>query len=416
MKKKILYINQYFKHPSEPGITRSYWIARQLIEAGYDVTMLAHKNTLLNHVGGKVPLKEVAEMDGIRVIYLRNQYSNEMSIPGRAWAFLSFMFRAVIAALREKDVDLVVATSTPLTVAVPALMCKWLKRVPYIFEVRDLWPEVPIQMGAIKEGIIAKSLRWLEKTTYVNAEHVVALSPGMQDGVTKYIDKKNTSMIPNMAKIDQFWPRKKNVELMQKMGLRESSFKVIYFGQMGISNALDYVYEATQLISKTGLDIEFLFLGHGKMKKVLGDRATKDADANIHIYERIPMAEMSEVVNFCDVSLVTFTNLPILYTNSPNKLFDSLSAGKPIVVNSAGWTKEMVETHNCGVFVDPTNVQDLADKLLMLQADPSAVEGYGRNARALAETVYDKSILCRQFADVVNVVVADLEKGNEDKA
>ena len=412
MGKKILYINQYFKHPSEPGITRSYWIARQLVEAGYEVTMLAHKNTLLNHVGGEVPLKEITEMDGIRVIYLRNQYSNEMGIAGRAWAFLSFMFRAVIAALREKNVDLIVATSTPLTVAVPALMCKWLKRIPYIFEVRDLWPEVPIQMGAIKEGVIAKSLRWLEKTTYVNAEHVVALSPGMQDGVTQYVDKARTSMIPNMAKVDQFWPRAKNVELMKKMGLRESSFKVVYFGQMGISNALDYVYDATQLISKEGRDVEFLFLGHGKMKKVLSERAIEDGDSNIHIYERIPMAEMSEVVNFCDVSLVTFTNLPILYTNSPNKLFDSLSAGKPIVVNSLGWTKDMVDTHDCGVFVDPADAQDLADKLLMLESDPNVVERLGGNARTLAETVYDKSILCRQFVDVVDEVMRNIEKRN----
>ena len=407
MKKKILYINQYFKQPSEPGITRTYWISQELIRAGYEVTMLSHRNTLLNHVEGEVPAKEIVDVDGIRVIYLRNKYSNTMGVVGRAWSFLSFMFRAIITALREKDVDLVIATSTPLTVAVPALLRKWLRATPFIFEARDLWPEVPIQMGAINNKWIIRCLRWFEKTTYVNAEHVVALSPGMQEGVLQYLSIEKTSMIPNMAKIDQFWPRPKNLKLMEKLGLKEDSFKVIYFGQMGLSNAIPNVIEAIEQVLDQAPDVEFIFFGHGKMKSVVQEAFL--GDSRVHINERVPMSEMSEVANFCDVSLVTFSDLPILYTNSPNKLFDSLSAGLAIIVNSNGWTREMVESNDCGLYADINVPNSLSSSILQLNNDSSQCERMGKNARILAENRYDKSILCEEFKQVVDSVMRELE-------
>lgn len=409
MSKKILYINQYFKHPSEPGITRSYWTARRLIEAGYSITMLAHRNTCLGHVG-ETPLYQRTDVDGIEVIYLRNQYSNDMGMVGRAWAFVSFMFRATYYAAKEKDVDLVIATSTPLTVAAPALFRLWFRKTPYIFEVRDLWPDVPVQMGAIKNKYMIRFLRWFEKITYRKAEHVIALSPGMVDGVVKYIPKSKTSMIPNMAKIDAFWPRAKEQGLMEEMGLASESFKVIYFGQMGLSNAIDYIVDAAALLERYGENIEFLFVGHGRMMKVVRNRMEREGLKLIHLFERVPMREMSEIVNFCDVSLVTFSDIPILYTNSPNKLFDSLSAGKPIIVNSAGWTKEMVETHDCGLFADPKDPLALAEAVLRLKNSDDDSARMGANARRLAETVYDKSILCDQFRDVVDRVFDTIEK------
>src|SRR5690606_28785326 len=126
-----------------------------------------------------------------------------------------------------------ISTSTPLTVGFPALILKWFKKIPYIFEVRDLWPEVPIQMGALSNPVLQWISRSFEKTIYRNAVHVVTLSPGMQDGVTKYISEQKTSMIPNMAKIDKFWPRKKNWDYLKELDLSSNTFKVIHFGSLG---------------------------------------------------------------------------------------------------------------------------------------------------------------------------------------
>jgi glycosyltransferase involved in cell wall biosynthesis len=404
-KKHILYINQYFKHPSEPGITRSYWIAKELIKNGYRVTMLAHRNLSHKHIKKALPV-EIEDVDGIRVIYIRNAYSNEMSIPARAWSFLKFMFKSIRYALNEKNVDLVISTSTPLTVAVPALLRKFLKKTRYVFEVRDLWPEVPIQMGAIRSSLMIKLLRKFEELTYKQADHVIALSPGMQDGVVKYIPFEKTTMIPNMAKIDQFWPRPSNTDLIRNLKLKENSFKVIYFGQLGESNAIEYILKAIDLFNKSrNKDVEFIFIGHGRYYKVISEYIKSTKCDNVHLFERKPMSEISEIVNFCDISLVTFSNIPILATNSPNKLFDSLSAGKPIIVNSPGWTKEMVERYECGIFVDPNRPESLVSNIIKLKNDEELRNKMSINARALAENQYDKSILCNKFVKVIDDVL-----------
>lgn len=399
--KKILYINQYFKHPGEPGSTRSYWISRKLVERGYTVSMIAQRNLAHGYVKD-APYFEEKLVDGIRVLYLRSRYSNAMGAMRRIWAFISFMIRSTWIALREPGVDLVVATSTPLTVAVPALACKWLRGTPYIFEVRDLWPEVPIQMKAIRNRFVVSLLRWFEKTVCRNASHVIALSPGMQEGVVRHIPEERTSMIPNMAKIDQFWPRERNQTVADTMGLRPSRFRVIYFGQMGRSNAIPYLVDAAKLLQLRDATVDFIFVGHGMMKRYVEQRIESEKLENIFLFDRVAMKEMSEILNFCDVSLITFTDLPILYTNSPNKLFDSLSAGKPVIVNSAGWTKSMVEENRCGYFVSPDDPEELATRILQLKADPVLAADMGRNARQLAERTFDKSILCDQFAQVVD--------------
>jgi len=403
-KQKILYIHQYFKHPSEPGGTRSYWIAQELIRQGYEVTMLSHKNILLSHVKDA---KQVERMiiDGIKIIYIRNAYSNDMSLTRRVLSFLSFSLRAIKYALKEKDVDMVIATSTPLTVAIPTLLRFYLKRTPYVFEVRDLWPEGPIQMGLIKNPVLIKFLRWFEKLIYKKAAHVITLSPGMQEGVVKYIPSSRTSMIPNMAKIDKFRKREKNKIFERDLKLRNNSFKVIYFGQMGESNAIPYIIKTIELINKKTETIEFIFAGHGKFFNYVEETIINHGWDNVKLFERMPMDAISELLNLCDLSLITFCDLPILKTNSPNKLFDSISAGVPVIVNSDGWTKEMVEKNHCGAYVDPQKPEELAEKILFLQQSPKLLAEMGNNARQLAEREYDKSILCPRFVDIVKQMI-----------
>src|SRR5690554_29680 len=397
---RILYIHQYFKTPKEPGGTRSYWVAQELLKNGHQVTMITADPK------ASQKRREVI-IDGIKVIYLQEAYSQDMSVSTRLKSFLGFVWKSINEARKHKNIDLVIATSTPLTVGVTALYMKWFKKVPYIFEVRDLWPEVPIQMGAFKSPLIVKLTRWFEKTIYKNAEHVIALSPGMQDGVIKYIPKGKTTMIPNMAKMDEFWPREKNMVLAQKLGLKPDSFKIIHFGSLGIANGVETIIESAKLLRDDDT-IEFLFVGGGSTEKALIKECQKYQLNNVKFLGRFPMKDISEIVNISDVSIVSFKDLPILYTNSPNKLFDSLSAGKPIIVNSAGWTKDMVEEYNCGYYVNPNQPKELVDKILFLKDHPEAAEEMGKNSRKLAETVYDKSILCKQFVETVETAYKNI--------
>lgn len=410
--KKILYIFQYFRHPGEPGGTRAYWIAQEFIKSGYSITLITQKNSFNPEYRDAKPLERV-NIDGIDVIYIKNSYANTMSLSRRFLSFLMFMFKAVYYGLKEKNIDLLMTSSTPLSVGFPALVIKKLKRIPLLFEVRDLWPEVPIQMKIIKNTALIRFLRWFEKTIYRNSVHVVALSPGMAEGVEKYIPGERVSVIPNMAKIDKFWSRKPDVGLCKTFGLSEHSFKAIHFGQMGISNDLHYIVNAAKRCVETGNgDIEFIFMGSGKIKEEIRKRAITEGIPNIRIIDRQPMNMVSEIVNLCDVSLVTFTDLPILYTNSPNKLFDSLSAGKPLIVNSAGWTKDMVEQNHCGFFVNPAAPSDLADKLVILKNDRQLLAEMGGNARRLAEEKYDKSILCNEYVKLVDRLMGSASKHN----
>lgn len=390
---KILYIHQYFLTPKEPGGTRSYWLAQELIKSGHQVTMITSSSKFSERV-------HRANVDGIEVYYLKEDYNQNMGIARRLKAFIKFMYKSSQLAYHQKSIDLVFATSTPLTIGIPALLLKWFKNIPFVFEVRDLWPEVPIQMGAIKNQLLVRIARQLEKTIYRNANHVIALSPGMKDGILKYIPEEKTSMIPNMAKMDQFWPRERNFEMMEKLGLSTTTFKVVHFGSLGLANGAHTIINSAKLL-KGNNSIEFLFVGGGSTENELVKMVEEAGLENVKFLGKYPMQEVSEIVNFCDVSMISFLDLPILYTNSPNKLFDSLSAGKPIIVNSAGWTKDIAEEYSCGFYVNPKDPQDLVNRILFLQASPETVSEMGFRSRKLAEEVYDKTLLCKQFVETI---------------
>ena len=343
-------------------------------------------------------------IDGIDVVYVKNpSYNNYMSASRKVWSFFAFIFNALKAAKKEKDVDIVFATSTPLTVGAIALWLKRSKKWKYVFEVRDLWPEFPIEIGAIKNKFAIKFLRKFEKRIYDKAEHVVALSPGMKEGVMKAgtLEEK-VSMIPNMAKPDKFFPHEKNMEVAKEFGIDTTKFNVIHFGSMGRANGLQYIIEAAKCLRDKGDDsVRFVFMGSGATEPVIKKLSEDYGLNNVSFLGSHKMDVVAEVVNCCDASITTFLNLPVLKTNSPNKLFDSLSAGKPIIVNSAGWTKDMVEQKHCGFFCDPENPNELAEKLLFYKDDKETLDIWRKNSRRLSLEVYDKDILAAKVADVI---------------
>lgn len=392
----ILYIHQYFKTPDEPGGTRSYWISKELVGRGHSVTVICSTNK-------QNPIPCTRSIEGIKVIYVRNEYNNYMSIPRKIYSFLNFIRLAIKEAKKQKKVDLVYATSTPLTVGYIALRLKKKMGWPYVFEVRDLWPEFPIQIGAIRNKMVISFLQNLEKKIYYKSEHIVALSPGMKDGVlaTGIINEK-CSMIPNMSKPDEFYPREKSEDIMKRFGMDKNKFNVIHFGSMGRANGLGYIIETAKCLKDKGDDsIEFIFMGDGATQPIIKKQAEEYGLTNVKFLGNHKMSIVSEVVNCCDASMTSFLDLPILYTNSPNKLFDSLSAGKPIIVNSAGWTKDLVENENCGFYVNPNNPEDFAIKLLKYKDNIDVLKQWSDNSRRLSLEVFDKSILSAKVADVL---------------
>lgn len=393
---KIVYVHQYFCTPEEPGGTRSYWFARELVKRGHEVVMVTSTNAAHPKAGRMV-------IDGIEVEYVKNEYSNYFSPWKKVWSFVKFMRSSIVQAGKEKNVDVVYATSTPLTVGMVALWLKWRKGWKYIFEVRDLWPEFPIQVGAIKNRFVIRALRKLEKKIYDKAEFVVALSPGMRDGVLQAgTPKDKVCVIPNMSKPDEFYPHERLQEIVGRFGLRTDKFNIVHFGSMGVANGLMYIIDTAKLLRDKHIDdVNFIFVGDGATLPKLQAEVQQRGLNNVQFLGSHKMSVVSEIVNCCDASITSFLDLPILYTNSPNKLFDSLSAGKPIIVNSAGWTKDLVEKENCGCYVDPHQPQDFVDKIVAMKEDKDLLEIWGKNARRLSLEVFDKAKLSKQMAEIV---------------
>lgn len=395
---KILYIHQYFLTPDEPGANRSYWVARSLVRSGYRVVIITAKSNLKKKIFKK-------SIDGIEVIYLKISYNQKMNIFSRFIAFFKFMLLAAYHAFKVQNIDLVISTSTPLSVGLPAILLKKIKKIPYIFEVRDLWPEVPIQMGGVRNKFIIKLLRYFELSIYRNSKHIVALSPGIRTGIlNKGVEIDKISTIYNMSKVDIFWKRKVNKSLLKDLNLKLNTFKCIHFGSLGEANDASYIIKAAILL-KDQKDINFIFVGGGSHENKLKSLCKENNLKNVFFLGSYPMKLVSEIVNFCDVSLVVFKNLPILYTNSPNKFFDSLSAEKPIIVNSNGWTRELVEDNYCGFYADPDEPYDLANKILFLKENKAARDEMGINSRRLAMQTFDKKILCNKYVNLVNKLV-----------
>lgn len=394
---KIVYLHQYFVTPNENGATRSYWFTKKLVEKGHQVVVITSTHDLTNRESGRYLI------EGVEVIYIKNSYSNNFSKLRRIVSFINFSIKSSLIVLKEKNIDLVFATSTPLTVAIPALIVKLTKCKPYIFEVRDLWPEFPIQIGAIKNRILICILKSFEKIIYKHASKIIALSPGMVNGIIDSgVGKNKIYLIPNMSKPDIFYKRPKLDSVFIKYGINKTKFNIIHFGSMGRANGLNYLVEVAKLLNKNKItDVEILLVGKGStLNDILFD-INKYNLSNIRYIGSFDSYQMSEIVNCCDLSIVSFLNLPILQTNSPNKLFDSLSAGIPIVVNSAGWTKDLVEKYNCGFYTDYDNPEDFVNKIYDIKDNSELLTLWSANSRKISEELFDKEILSDKFYQII---------------
>ena len=393
----VLYIHQYFRTPEESGGARSYWISKELVRRGHHVTMIT--STQENH-----PVSERVDIDGIDVIYVKNPvYSNYLSVAQRIWTFAVFVWNGIRTAIKEEDVDIVYATSTPLTIGAIALWLKWRRRWKYVFEVRDLWPQFPIEIGAVKNRFAIWGLRKFEMRIYDKAEHIIALSPGMKDGVVRTgTPKEKVTMVPNMSKTAIFYPHDPNDDIVRAFDIDMMKFNVVYFGSMGCANGLMFIIKAAKRLKEMcDNTVRFLLMGNGATDSLIQEKTMDYGLENVRFMGYHKPDVVAEVVNCCDASIITFLNLPVLKTNSPNKFFDSLAAGKPCIVNSAGWIKDIVEQNDCGFYVDPEKPEQLAEKLLEIKDDSMRLKSWGKNARKLATEVYNKDILTARVADIL---------------
>jgi glycosyltransferase involved in cell wall biosynthesis len=378
---RILYIHQFFAtRDSHLGLIRSYEFSRRWISQGHAVTVITSSSRLPERFGER--LFSRGDIDGIDVRSVRVAYANRMSYARRALAFALFVVGATWLALRAPRPDVILATT--------------------VFEVRDLWPEAAIQMGAIRRGGVPAALgRALERAAYRASSAVVALSPGMAEGViASGVAPERVSVVPNSSDTDLFIPGPKDPGIVERFGL-DGRFVVGYTGAVGPSNAVEAQLPAAarELQSRGADDVTFLVVGDGKSMPALRE-AVADLP-NVVVAGSMAKHELPRVTRTCDVLLVLFADVPILAMNSPNKLFDALASGRPVIVNSPGWTKELVESSGAGLYVPAGDGGALAIAIEGLARDPEARERMGERARALAVSDFSRDELAARVLDVL---------------
>ncbi|MCW2921751.1 MAG: glycosyl transferase group 1 [Thermoleophilia bacterium] len=353
--------------------------------------------------GGGIDQRGRHELDGMQLILLGGYYTNHLPDWRRAWQFLRVMLRAsLLRRLPNGRPDVVVATSTPLTIGVPGWILARRYGVPFVFEVRDLWPEAPIQLGVLRNPILQRIARRMERFLYRRADAIIPLSPGMERGVIAAgADPMKVVTIPNASDTDLFDPALRDRALLDRYDIADR-FVAVHAGMMGEANGLDYVLDAARVLHERGdTSIAILVIGEGGTRPRLLERAAQLGLDNIHFPGSVVKSELGAIVSSCDAGIVSFADYPVLATNSPNKLFDALAAGLPCVVNSDGWTRPLVEQHDAGCYVDVREPAQLADALQRLQRDEALRTRQGANARRLAEDVFARDRLAARFCDLL---------------
>ena len=395
---KILYFHQHFQVPTQAGATRSYEMAKALIAAGHQVTMVCGEIANLNLSQTKQRYIYRGDVDGIDVIQIALPYSNNDGIAKRMMTFLKFAAAGVRIALKE-DYDFVFATSTPLTAGIPGIAAKLFRRKEFIFEVRDLWPELPKALG-MKNPFLLAGMSILEWMSYHAADKAIGLSPGICDGIRRRSQKnKPIVMIPNGCDLQIFTPDNKGK--LNLAGISESDKVAIFTGAHGIANGLDAVLNAAAVLLKKGrTDIKIAFIGSGNQKAHLQERAKNENLTNCLFFAPVPKIELNRIVASADIGLMILKNVPAFYYGtSPNKFFDYIASGLPVLNNYPGFLADHITKSNCGLVVPPDDPEAFANALIQLADSPEKRKELGINARKLAEESFSRNKLSSVFVD-----------------
>ena len=340
-------------------------------------------------------------VEGIEVIEFALPYSNRQGFVQRTWMFMRFASRSVRYAL-SANYDVVFATSTPLTAGIPGIAAKVLRGKPFVFEVRDLWPELPRAMGVIKNRFILWMMSILEWCSYHAADMCISLSPGIGDGIAaRGISRDRIELIPNGCDITLFGTLQSRP--WRPEGVDKEDLLAVFTGAHGEANGLDAVLDAAAVLRQRGRnDIKVVLIGEGKQKSRLMQRAREEGLHNVVFCAPVDKLKLTGLLAATDVGMQILADVPAFYYGtSPNKFFDYLAAGLPVLNNYPGWVADLITEHGAGIAVPPGDPAAFADALEALAADPEKRRAMGRSARRLAVQHFNRDMQAEQFVNAL---------------
>jgi glycosyltransferase involved in cell wall biosynthesis len=398
---QVLYFDPKFLTPRHAAPTRAYSIARHLVERGHEVTVVGRDPRWLA-VGRTAPpglLSRRERIDGIDVVWLRIPYEQSFSKAKRLLSYGAYALAASAAAGGLGRPDLVYASSTPLTAGVPGAFASRLRGVPFVFELQDLWPAVPAALGYLKRPFELAAAEWLERALYARADRLVVCSEAVVTALaSRGIPREKLVLIPNFSDTELFGPDKRDDGFRSKHGL-DGKFVAVYAGTLGASNGIYQLADAAAALKRaTDDEVRIVVVGEGSERGAFERRVREESLDNVLVLPPIPREEVPGLVGASDVTLTVFAPNPALEVNSPNKFFDSLAAGKPVVVNVNGWLRQLVEENAAGVYAPGGDAEALAGVLSTLARQRERLVELGENARALAVREFARDLLTDRLA------------------
>lgn len=399
----ILYFHQHFSTPRGATGIRSYEMAQAAVRAGHQVTMVCGSYGVAR-TGLSGPFqrgRREGEVDGIHVIEFDLKYSNKDGLVRRSATFAKFAVGSIGVALARRY-DIVFATTTPLTAGIPGIFARWLRRKPFVFEVRDLWPELPRAMGVIRNPVVLRMMSMLEWASYRSAHRLVGLSPGICEGIAaRGVRSDRIVMVANGCDLGIF--DDENIRPWRPFGVGTGDLMAVFTGTHGQANGLDAVLDAAAVLKDRGRDdIKLVLIGDGKHKVKLKSRAQADGLDNVLFLDPVGKDKLARLLKGASVGMQILANVPAFYYGtSPNKFFDYIAAGLPVLTNYPGWLAELIGSSDCGFVVPPEDPSAFATALIRAADDHDALVRMGRNARGLAVDRFDRARLSRDWVNWV---------------
>ena len=390
---------QYFNTPEMPGSSRAYEFCRRLIKMGHETEIVTSY---------REPYKNndwfVTNYNGIRINWLPLKYSNDMSYLKRLKVFFTFAWKSYLKA-KKVEGDIIFVSSTPLTIAIPAVFVSKKKKIPMVFEVRDLWPDVPIAMKIIKNPIIIYLAKKLEIWAYKYANSIVALSPEMKEGIVKKkINPKKVAVIPNSSDLDRFkFDEKLALDFRHNRPWLKNKPLLVYAGAFGRVNDLYYAVILAKALKDQNSDIRILLIGEGSEKKKLIEDAKKNGvyEINLFFEKQLPKKDIIACFSAATITANFVIDIKENWSNSANKFFDGLAAGKPILLNHGGWMQDLVHTYKCGLCMHGKKIESVAEELDLAISDKNWLKLSGIAAKKLAKKFFDREIHAQQLEKVL---------------
>ena len=402
----ILIVHQAFASLDEPGGTRHDEFARLLAQRGHRVTVIASPVSYItggpSQAGTSSPDKVP---EGVVILRAPVYAAHHRSFVHRVIAFFSFMLSSFWIGLRVHNVDVVWGTSPPIFQGAAAWALARLKGARFLFEVRDLWPQFAVAVGVLKSPLLIRASEWLESFLYRRADRVIVNSPGFIEHV-KARGARHVELVPNGADASMFEAAVGGNDFRAKYRVG-GGFVAMYAGAHGMSNDLGVVLEAAALLK--GKAIQIVLVGDGKDKPELERRAGEMGLQNVVFAPPVPKREMPAALAASDACIAILKPLEEYKTTYPNKVFDYMAAGKPIVLAIDGVIRDVVETAGCGIFVEPGNSRAMADAICGLADDPEGGRRMGLKGRAYLEQHFSREKIGEKLIEVLQQLTGQKE-------